>query len=177
MVFSFSFVCCLSLFGGIEFYDNPSCRTMPHQCPGGEIIFLNGFIAGPDKTHGGRSTGVGAALLLLLLHLLLLHLLLLLLFHQLLQLRTYSPAGLTQLTSHLSEPIDPTSFDLFTNLQLLRTQRPAQTHNSNLFTFDPSARVAFRHCLDLSQNLSREKVGNHFPYSSVDARIMDDIDV
>ena len=77
MVFSFSFVCCLSLFGGIEFYDNPSCRTMPHQCPGGEIIFLNGFIAGPDKTHGGRSTGVGAALLLLLLHLLLIHLLLL----------------------------------------------------------------------------------------------------
>ena len=147
---------------------------MPHQCPGGEIIFLNGFIAGPDKTHGGRSTGVGAALLLhLLLHLLLL--LLLLLLHQLLQLRTYSPAGLTQLTSHLSEPIDPTSFDLFTNLQLLCTQRPAQTHNSNLFTFDPSARVAFRHCLDLSQNLG--KVGNHFPYSSVAARIMDDIDV
>ena len=156
---------------------------MPHQCPGGEIIFLNGFIAGPDKTHGGRSTGVGAALLLLLLHLLLIHLLLLLLLlfllllHQLLQLRPYSPAGLTQLTSHLSEPIDPTSFDLFTNLQLLCTQRPAQTHNSNLFTFDPSARVAFRHCLDLSQNLSRGKVGNHFPYSSVAARIMDDIDV
>ena len=175
MVFSFSFVCCLSLFGGIEFYDNPSWWTMPHQCPGGEIIFLNGFIAGPDKTHGGRSTGVGAALLLLLLHLLLL--LLLLLLHQLLQLRTYSPAGLTQLTSHLNEPIDPTSFDLFTNLQLLRTQRPAQTHNSNLFTFDPSARVAFRHCLDLSQNLSRGKVGNHFLYSSVASRIMNDIDV
>ena len=148
---------------------------MPHQCPGGEIIFLNGFIAGPDKTHGGRSTGVGAALLLLLLHLLLL--LLLLLLHQLLQLRTYSPAGLTQLTSHLNEPIDPTSFDLFTNMQLLRTQRPAQTHNSNLFTFDPSARVAFRHCLDLSQNLSRGKVGNHFLYSSVASRIMNDIDV
>ena len=174
MVFSCSFVCCLSLFGGIEFYDNTSCRTMPHRCPGGEIIFSNGFIAGPDQTHGGRSTGVGAALLL---HLLLHLLLLLLLLHQLLQLRTYSPAGLTQLTSHLSEPIYPTSFDLFTNLQLLCTQRPAETHNSNFFSFDPSARVAFHHCLDLSQNLSRGKVGNHFPYSSMAARIMDDIDV
>ena len=101
----------------------------------------------------------------------------LLLLHQLLQLRTYSPAGLTQLTSHLSEPIDPTSFDLFTNLQLLCTQRPAETHNTIFFTFDPSARVAFHHCLDLSQNLSRGKVGNHFPYSSMAARIMEDIDV